>query len=178
VIDSVSFPFTLTLLVDEAPFSRGALEKPIRTNVLVVAVLVVANIFQRKFGGIQWIGSRSQAIPRFPFSGPDCGFDTFSSSRRVLSAVGGPTVLGGAGHSIDPGAIEDDVAGLTPLPGEQPQPAKSLSLTDPTAALTSKGKSQIDFAYGTNYLIDTKAAIIVVVEASPRAGRRKSLQRA
>jgi transposase len=61
----------------------------------------------------------------------------------------------------------DKAAGLTPLPGEQPQPAKSLSLTDPTAALTSKGKSKIAFAYGTNYLIDTKVAIIVDVEASP-----------
>ncbi|HUI21640.1 MAG TPA: IS1182 family transposase [Methylocella sp.] len=61
----------------------------------------------------------------------------------------------------------DKAAGLTSLPGEQPQPAKSLSLTDPTAALTSKGKSKITFAYGTNYLIDTQAAIIVDVEASP-----------
>jgi hypothetical protein len=61
----------------------------------------------------------------------------------------------------------DQAAGLTPLPGEMPQPAKSLSLTDPTAALTSKGKSKIAFAYGTNYLIDTKAAVILDVEASP-----------
>ena len=55
------------------------------------------------------------------------------------------------------------------MPGESPQPAKALSLTDPSAALTSKGKSKIAFAYGTNYLIDTKAAIIVDVEASPAA---------
>ena len=61
----------------------------------------------------------------------------------------------------------DKAAGLGALAGEQPQPAKSLSLTDPTAALTSKGKSKIAFAYGTNYLIDTKAAIILDVEASP-----------
>ena len=61
----------------------------------------------------------------------------------------------------------DKAAGLTPFPGEMPQPAKSLSLTDPSAALTSKGKSKIAFAYGTNYLIDTKAAIIVDVEPSP-----------
>ena len=40
-------------------------------------------------------------------------------------------------------------------------------LTDPSAALTSKGKSKIAFAYGDNYLIDTTAAIIVDVEASP-----------
>jgi transposase len=58
----------------------------------------------------------------------------------------------------------DKAAGLG---GEMPQPPKALSLTDPTAALTNKGKSKITFAYGTNYLIDTKAAIIVDVEASP-----------
>jgi transposase len=58
----------------------------------------------------------------------------------------------------------DKAAGLG---DEAPQPPKSLSLTDPSAALTSKGRSKIAFAYGTNYLIDTKAAIIVDVEPSP-----------
>jgi transposase len=58
----------------------------------------------------------------------------------------------------------DKAAGLG---DEAPQPPKALSLTDPSAALTSKGKSKIAFAYSTNYLIDTKAAIIVDVEASP-----------
>jgi hypothetical protein len=61
----------------------------------------------------------------------------------------------------------DKTAGLGALPGESPKPPKSLSLTDPQAALTSKGRSKIAFAYGTNYLIDTKAAIIVDVEPSP-----------
>lgn len=60
----------------------------------------------------------------------------------------------------------DKAAGLA-LTGEKPSPPKALSLTDPSAALTSKGKSKIAFAYGTNYLIDTKAAIIVDVEPSP-----------
>jgi transposase len=64
----------------------------------------------------------------------------------------------------------DKAAGFAPLVGERQQPPKSLSLTDPNAALTSKGKSKIAFAYGTNYLIDTKAAIIVDVEASPARG--------
>jgi transposase len=58
----------------------------------------------------------------------------------------------------------DKAAGLG---GEAPQPPKALSLTDPSAALTSKGKSKIAFAYGDNYLIDTKAAVIVDVEPSP-----------
>jgi hypothetical protein len=61
----------------------------------------------------------------------------------------------------------DKAAGLEPLPGETLKPAKALSLTDPCAALTSKGRSKIAFAYGTNYLIDTKAAVIIDVEASP-----------
>ena len=60
----------------------------------------------------------------------------------------------------------DKAAGIA-LTGERPSPPKALSLTDPSAALTSKGKSKIAFAYGTNYLIDTRAAIIVDVEASP-----------
>jgi transposase len=61
----------------------------------------------------------------------------------------------------------DKAAGLGALPDESPQAPKSLSLTDPQAALTSKGRSKIAFAYGTNYLINTKAAIIVDVEPSP-----------
>lgn len=64
----------------------------------------------------------------------------------------------------------DKAAGLEPLRGETTQPAKALSLTDPTAALTSKGKSKIAFAYGDNYLIDTKAAVILDVEPSPARG--------
>src|ERR1700733_9499895 len=58
----------------------------------------------------------------------------------------------------------DKAAGLG---DEAPQPPKALSLTDPSAALTSKGRSKIAFSYGTNYLIDAKAAIIVDVEPSP-----------
>ena len=37
----------------------------------------------------------------------------------------------------------DKAAGLAPFPGEMPHPPKSLSLTDPSAALRSKGKSKI-----------------------------------
>ena len=40
------------------------------------------------------------------------------------------------------------------------------SLTDPAAAWTNKGQ-KVGFAYGTNYLIDTRRAIIVDVEATP-----------
>jgi hypothetical protein len=61
----------------------------------------------------------------------------------------------------------DKAAGLEPLLGETITPAKALSLTDPVAALTSKGKSKIAFDSGTYYLIDTKAAVILDVEATP-----------
>jgi hypothetical protein len=44
---------------------------------------------------------------------------------------------------------------------------KVTSLTDPTAAWTSKGRMKVCFAYGINYLIDTDAAIIVDVAATP-----------
>jgi transposase len=60
----------------------------------------------------------------------------------------------------------DKTAGSEPLTGEAPQPAKALSLTDPVAALTGKGRAKLVFAYGTNYLIDTKVAVILDVEAS------------
>jgi hypothetical protein len=52
------------------------------------------------------------------------------------------------------------------LAGE-PAPAKSLSLTDPAAAWTSKGSRKACFAYGINYLVDLKRAIVVDVAATP-----------
>jgi uncharacterized cupredoxin-like copper-binding protein len=53
----------------------------------------------------------------------------------------------------------DKAAGLSLLSGESPQPPKSLSLTDPQAALTSKGRSKIAFAYGDNYLISNHVEV-------------------
>jgi hypothetical protein len=52
-------------------------------------------------------------------------------------------------------------------PGNPPSMPQVTSLTDPAAAWTSKGRSKLTFAYGTNYLIDNKLAIIVDVEATP-----------
>jgi transposase len=51
--------------------------------------------------------------------------------------------------------------------GNRPAEPKSTSLTDPAAAWTNKGQMKAVFAYGTNYLIDTKKAVIVDVEATP-----------
>ena len=52
-------------------------------------------------------------------------------------------------------------------PGNPPSEPKFTSLTDPAAAWTNKGQMKALFAYGTNYLIDTKEAVIVDVEATP-----------
>jgi transposase len=51
--------------------------------------------------------------------------------------------------------------------GNPPTEPKYTSLTDLAAAWTNKGQMKALFAYGTNYLIDTKAPIIVDVEATP-----------
>jgi hypothetical protein len=51
--------------------------------------------------------------------------------------------------------------------GNPPSDPKFTSLTDPAAAWTNKGQMKAVFAYGTNYLIDTKKAVIVDVEATP-----------
>jgi transposase len=50
--------------------------------------------------------------------------------------------------------------------GNAPSVPQVTSLTDPAAAWTSKGRSKLCFAYGTNYLIDNKLAIILDVEAT------------
>jgi transposase len=52
-------------------------------------------------------------------------------------------------------------------PGNAASAPQVTSLTDPAAAWTSKGRTKLTFAYGTNYLIDNKLAIIVDVEATP-----------
>ena len=46
-------------------------------------------------------------------------------------------------------------------PGNPPSEPKFTSLTNPAAAWTNKGQMKAVFAYGTNYLIDTKEAVIV-----------------
>ena len=52
------------------------------------------------------------------------------------------------------------------LAGE-PAPARSLSLTDPAAAWTSKGSRRACLAHGTNDLVDLERAIVVDVAATP-----------
>jgi hypothetical protein len=57
--------------------------------------------------------------------------------------------------------------------GDDTPPGNPAS--EPAAAWTNKGQMKAVFAYGTNYLIDTKEAVIVDVEATPaRAGAPRS----
>ena len=44
---------------------------------------------------------------------------------------------------------------------------KAMSPSDPAAAWTTRGRHKIQFAYSLNYLIDTKEAVILDVEATP-----------
>src|ERR1700722_3675051 len=68
----------------------------------------------------------------------------------------------GAAEAAPTSKSDDDMP-----PGNPPSVPQVTSLTDPAAAWTSKGRSKLSFAYGTNYLIDNKLAIIVDVEATP-----------
>jgi hypothetical protein len=63
-------------------------------------------------------------------------------------------------------AQSEDVDNDMP-PGNAPATPKVTSLTDPAAAWTNKGQVKVGFAYSTNYLIDTRRAIILDVEATP-----------
>jgi transposase len=64
-------------------------------------------------------------------------------------------------------AAESESADGDMPPGNPPAAPKVTSLTDPLAAWTNKGQVKVGFAYGTNYLIDTRRAIILDVEPTP-----------
>jgi len=70
-------------------------------------------------------------------------------------------------------ALDVAAAAITPPPdgdmppGNPPAEPKVTSLTDPPAAWTNKGQMKVTFAYGDNYLIDLRAAVIVDVQATP-----------
>jgi transposase len=51
-------------------------------------------------------------------------------------------------------------------PASPARAPKALSLTDPAAAWTTRGRHKVMFGYSLNYLIDTKAAVVVDVEAT------------
>jgi transposase len=67
-----------------------------------------------------------------------------------------------AAEAKPPSGSDDDMP-----PGNPASEPQVTSLTDPAAAWTRKGRTKLSFAYGTNYLIDNKLAVIVDVEATP-----------
>jgi transposase len=117
----------------------------------------------------------------------------FEEVVRRCMAMG---LIGGEGFAVDASVIEADAsryrrvegpeigwteaerarwpvrAYIAALDGEDTptnpeQSAKALSPTDPAAAWTTRGRHKVMFGYSLNYLIDTKAAVIVDVEATP-----------
>jgi hypothetical protein len=59
-------------------------------------------------------------------------------------------------------ALHEDGSSIAP-----PSPPKKVSQTDPLARWTSAPGGPAYYAYSTNYLVDTKAGLIVDVEATP-----------
>ena len=117
----------------------------------------------------------------------------FENAVRGCMAAG---LVGGEGFAVDASVIEADASRfkriegaeidwtdaqrarrpireyLTALAGENAstnphRKPKALSPTDPAAAWTTRGRHKVMFGYSLNYLIDTKNAVIVDVEATP-----------
>lgn len=105
-------------------------------------------------------------------------------------------LVGGEGFAVDASVIEADASRfhrvegaevawtdrerargpireyLAALEGENPpinpkQKPRAISPTDPAAAWTTRGRHKVMFGYSLNYLIDTEAAVILDVEATP-----------
>ncbi len=116
--------------------------------------------------------------------------------ENVVRGCMGAGLVGGEGFAVDASVVEADagrckrVEGseidwtdgqraqrpireyLAALDGENapinPERApKALSPTDPAAAGTTRGRYKVMFGYGSNYLIDTKDAVIVDVAPTP-----------
>jgi transposase len=113
--------------------------------------------------------------------------------RRCMAAG----LVGGEGFAVDASVIEADASRfqrveggetidwtdgqrasrpvreyLAALGGEQSptnceRNPKALSPSDPSAAWTTRGRHKVMFGYSLNYLIDTRDAVIVDVEATP-----------
>ncbi len=113
--------------------------------------------------------------------------------EKVLERCLAEGLVGGEGFAIDASIIKADANRQRGVPGgeaswdressltrpvreylealdaaEEPRkPPKNVSLTDPAAQWTAAPGGPAFYAYSTNYLIDTKAGVIVDVEATP-----------
>lgn len=67
-----------------------------------------------------------------------------------------------------------DAANASENPDDWITPQKKIARSDPAVGWTTRGRSQMAFAYATNYLLDTgDAGIIVDVAASPASLKRE-----
>lgn len=113
--------------------------------------------------------------------------------EKVLERCLTEGLVGGEGFAIDASVVKADANRQRGVPGaeanwesessltrpvreylealdaaEEPRkPPKNVSLTDPAAQWTAAPGGPAFYAYSTNYLIDTKAGVIVDVEATP-----------
>jgi len=113
--------------------------------------------------------------------------------EQVLSRCVSEGLVGGEGFATDASVIKADASRQRGVPGaeahwnktrrssdpcastlkrlvaaeEERTPPKKVSLTDPVSQWIAASGGPAFFAYSTNYLIDTKAGVIVDVEASP-----------
>ena len=113
--------------------------------------------------------------------------------EKVLERCLAEGLVGGEGFAIDASVIKADANRQRGVPGsdaswdressltrpvreylealdaaeEARKPPKNVSLTDPAAQWTAAPGGPAFYAYSTNYLIDTKAGVILDVEATP-----------
>ena len=113
--------------------------------------------------------------------------------EKVLARCLAEGMVGGEGFAVDASVVKADASRQRGVPGEdaewnresplarpvreylealdaaeEPRAApKNISLTDPAARWTAAPGGPAFYAYSTNYLIDTKAGIIMDVEATP-----------
>jgi transposase len=112
--------------------------------------------------------------------------------EKVLERCVAEGLVRGEGFAIDASVIKADANRQRGVPGaqavwnresslsrpvreylealdaaEEREPPKNISLTDPTARWTAAPGGPAFYAYSTNYLVDTRAGVIVDVEATP-----------
>ncbi len=102
------------------------------------------------------------------------GAEGFAIDASVMEAdasryrgVSGDEEIDWSDPRLDTRPVREYLAALDPVPNPDRKTPKVISLSDPSSAWTAKANKRVLFGYGLNYLIDTKHAVIVDVEATP-----------
>ena len=102
------------------------------------------------------------------------GAEGFAIDASVIEAdasryrgVSGDEEIDWSDPRLDTRPVREYLAALDPAPNPDRKTPKVISLSDPSSAWTAKANKRVLFGYGLNYLIDTKHAVIVDVEATP-----------